>query len=35
MNQIKLMMDGIDQESDDLLLVNDLLNHVVDIYIPA
>jgi len=29
------MMDGIDQESDDLLLVNDLLNHVVDIYIPG
>ncbi len=34
-NRIKLMIDGIEQESDDLLLVNDLLNHVVDIYIPA
>jgi hypothetical protein len=29
------VIDGIDQESDDLLLVNDLLNHVVDIYLPA
>ncbi len=35
LKQVKIMMDGIDQESDDLLLVNDLLNHVVDIYIPG
>ena len=35
LTQIKIVMDGMEQESDDLLLVNDLLNHIVDIYIPA
>ncbi len=31
----KLRLDGIDQDSDDILLVNDLLIHLVEIYIPG
>ncbi|HEV3224531.1 MAG TPA: glucoamylase family protein [Puia sp.] len=34
-NQLKLMMDGIYQETNDLLLVNDGVKHEVNVYLPV